>query len=382
MTDTAIDKAIDKKVETAAGTAVQDTTAVKNVSDAATLAAQLGGQLVGKNRAITALVAPSALTYAPPSGSVVVLSAEEFGALQTREDWERVTQTLGALVVPEAAAGFDISCPVITVPDTRLAFAKLTALFAPPAPKATVADTAAVHPDAVLGEGVSVGAGAVIGAGVRLGAGCRIGAGCVVGEGAVVGEKTLLHANVTLYPGVQLGARVILHSGVVVGGDGFGYAFGPQGALKIYHHGTVVLEDDVEVGANSCIDRGTLAETRIGARTKIDNLCQLGHNVTIGPDCVIAGASAVGGSTVLGRGVVLGGQVGVTDHVRLGDGVKIAGGSSVLKSVPAGETWAGYPAQPYRRWVRELYLLGKLGTIWEHLKGQIRGANTETKRKT
>ncbi len=367
--------------DTATDTVVQPAPGAKNLGDAATLAAQLGGQLVGENRAITALVASSTLNDSPLSGSVVVLSAEEVQAFQTREDSERVTQFLGALVVPEAGAERlgSVFCPVITVPDTRFAFAKLTAIFAPPTPKATIAATAVVHPDAVLGEGVSIGAGTVIGAGVQLGDGCRIGAGCVVGEGALVGEATLLHANVTLYPGVQLGARVILHSGVVVGGDGFGYAFGPQGALKIYHHGTAVLEADVEVGANSCIDRGTLAETRIGARSKIDNLCQIGHNVVIGPDCVIAGASAVGGSTVLGRGVVLGGQVGVTDHVQLGDGVRVAGGSSVLKSVPAGETWAGYPARPHRRWVRELYLLGRLEAIWDYLKGDIRSQKPSEK---
>ena len=350
----------------------------KAVSDAVTLAAQLGGQLVGENRTVTALVAPDALGDAPQSGksgSVVVLSAEEVRAFQSR-GLERMTQGLGALVVSEAVneALGAVTCPVIAVPDTRLAFAQLTAIFVPPLPKAVIAETAAIHPDAVLGKGVSIGAGAVIGEGVQLGNGCRIGAGCVIGEGAVIGDDALLHANVTLYPGVQLGARVILHSGVVVGGDGFGYAFGLQGALKIYHHGTVVLEDDVEVGANSCIDRGTLAETRIGARSKIDNLCQIGHNVVIGPDCVIAGASAIGGSTVLGRGVVLGGQVGVTDHVRLGEGARVAGGSSVLKSIPAGETWAGYPARPHRRWVRELYLLGRLEAVWEHLKGDLRSA--------
>ena len=361
---------------------VTDANVTGAVSNAASLAAQLGGQLVGENRPVTALAPPDTLGDAPQSGSVVVLSAEEVRAFQSR-DLGRVTQGLGALVVSEAVnEGLGaVTCPVIAVPDARLAFAQLTAIFAPPIPKATIAAKAVVHPDAVLGEGVSIGAGAVIGAGVRLGVGCRIGAGCVVGDGAVVGPDTLLHANVTLYPGVQLGARVILHSGVVVGGDGFGYAFGPQGALKIYHHGTVVLEDDVEVGANSCIDRGTLSETRIGARSKIDNLCQIGHNVVIGPDCVVAGASAVGGSTVLGRGVVLGGQVGVTDHVQLGDGVRVAGGSSVLKSVPAGETWAGYPARPHRRWVRELYLLGRLGAIWEHLKDEVRSEGAEPGKK-
>ncbi len=355
------------------GTAV-NTPLTTAPADAKALAQALGGQLEGENRPVTTLLSPEALEGEPQAGGVVALSAKQTAAFRQVPDNLHL-EHLAALVVPEPLeAEHEFPCPVITVADTRIAFAQLTALFAPATPKMEIAETACIHPSATLGEGASVGAGAVIGAGVRLGAGCRVGAGCVLGEGVVLGEGTLLHANVTLYPGVQLGARVILHSGVVVGADGFGYAFGPQGALKIHHHGTVVIGDDVEVGANSCIDRGTLSETRIGARSKIDNLCQIGHNAVLGPDCVVAGASAVGGSTVLGRGVVLGGQVGVTDHVRLGDGVRIAGGSSVLKSVPAGEVWAGYPARPHRRWVRELYLLGKLETIWKQLKG-VKGAH-------
>ncbi len=355
----------------------------------ATLAQKLGGRLSGETLSVTRLLSADDLLYADllskqngksQIGGVVVFSPTEVAAFSNQPDKGSATKNLGALIVPNGSAEASFSCPVITVPDTRLAFAQLSALFAPPLPDAVIAETAIIHPDATLGEGVSVGVGAVVGAKALVGKSCHIGAGCVVGEGVVLGEDTLLHAHVTLYPGVTLGARVILHSGVVVGADGFGYAFGPQGALKIHHHGTVVLEDDVEVGANSCIDRGTLHETRIGARTKIDNLCQLGHNVVTGPDCVIAGASAVGGSTVLGRGVVLGGQVGVTDHVQLGDGVRIAGGSSVLKSVPADGTWAGYPARPHRRWVRELYLLGKLETIWEHLKSDVKSKKMQSEK--
>lgn len=219
----------------------------------------------------------------------------------------------------------------------------------------------------------------MIGAGAVIGAGSRVGPGCVLGEGVTLGPDCVLHANVTLYPGTALGARVIVHSGAVLGADGFGYAFGPQGAVKIHHLGGVVIEDDVEVGANTCIDRGTLLDTRVGARTKIDNLCQIGHNVQIGPDCVIAGGSAIGGSTVLERGVLLGGAVAVTDHVRLGAGARVGGRSSVTKSVPAGETWAGYPAKPQRKWVRELYLIGKLEAIWASVRAQgrpVSGART------
>lgn len=329
--------------------------------DAAALARALGGSLRGENRPVSGLGTPE---RAEPGAVAVLFDVKELPGHAALEH-------LGTLVVPRAASdGLEpLPCPVITVPDAKVAFAQLTKLFAPPLPPPSISDRATVHPDALLGERLSVGPGAVIGAGVRLGDGCRVGSGCVLSEGATVGEDALLHANVTLYPGVRVGARAILHSGVVVGADGFGYAFGPQGAVKIHHHGTVVLEDDVEVGANTCIDRGTLGETRIGARTKIDNLCQIGHNVVMGPDCVIAGATAIGGSTTLGRGVVLGGKVGVNDHIRIGDGARVAGGAGVTKSIPAGQTWAGFPAQPHRRWVREHYLLGKLELIWAHVKG-------------
>ena len=328
--------------------------------DAQTLADLLGGKLRGENRSVTMLVPPPQVR----EGGVMVADKRELEELRNHPELHR----LGALVVAEGQEAA-LTCPTITVAQPRLAFAQLTALFAPPLPVATVDAQTRIDPSADLESGVSVGVGAVIGAGVKVGADTRIGAGCIVGEGCTIGEDCVLHANVTLYRNVTLGSRVILHSGAVIGADGFGYAFGPQGALKIHHLGSVVLGDDVEVGANSCIDRATLGETRIGPRTKIDNLCQIGHNVVMGSDCVIAGGAAIGGSTVLGRGVFLGGSVAVTDHVKLGDGVRIVGRSSVTKSVPAGEIWAGYPAKPQRKWVRELYLLGKLDGILNRLKG-------------
>lgn len=337
--------------------------------DAETLARVLGGHLVGENRPVTALLSPS--QSAEPGGVMVIETRAQLEPLLD----SAAARLLGAVVLPggmDADGMGTLPCPTIFVAEPRLAFAQLSERFAPPVPAPHLSEHAVVHPSATLREGVSVGAGAVVGANVTVGAGCWVGAGCVLGDGVVLGEASVLHANVTLYPGVRLGARVILHSGVVVGADGFGYALGPQGARKVYHLGTVVLEDDVEVGANSCIDRRTLGETRVGARSKIDNLCQIGHNVVIGPDCIVAGASAVGGSTVLERGVVLGGAVAVTDHVRLGAGARIGGRSSVTKSVPAGETWAGYPAKPRRRWVRELYLLSKLDLIWRRFKDDAR----------
>jgi len=324
--------------------------------DALSLASLLGGRLEGENRPVTALADPAA----PKEGAVVVL--ENPAQLQRLDGFP-----LGAVVVP-ADLPLTTPHPLIRVADTRLALAALSALFAPPPPRSGVSPAAHLHPSVRLGEGVSVGPGAVLGAGVVVGSGSVVGPGCVLGAGSTLGEGCLLHAHVTLYGGVHVGARTVLHSGVVLGADGFGYAFSPRGALKIHHLGGVRIGDDVEVGANTCVDRGTLGDTVVGDRAKIDNLCQIGHNVQVGPDCVIAGGSAVGGSTVLERGVVLGGAVAVTDHVRLGQGARVAGRSSVTKSVPAGETWAGYPARPHRKWVRELYLLGRLEAVWQSFK--------------
>ena len=328
--------------------------------DAQTLAAALGGVLSGENRPVTALVPPPR-PY--PGGVMVINSRAELELLGANPE----VRQLGALVAA-AGLGAALPCPTIAVAHPRIAFAQLTALFAPAAENAIISDSAIIDASAVLAADVSVGSGTVIAAGVRIGAGPRIGAGCIIGENCVIGENCRLYANVTLYREITLGARVSLHSGVVLGADGFGYAFGAAGAVKIHHLGTVVLEDDVEIGANSCVDRATLGETRIGARCKIDNLCQIGHNVVMGSDCIVAGGAAIGGSTVFGRGVFLGGSVAVIDHVRLGAGARIGGRSSVTKSVPAGESWGGYPAKAHRKWARELHLLGQLEGVLKRLK--------------
>ena len=258
---------------------------------------------------------------------------------------------------------------VLRVADTRLALARLSSLLGRhPLPRGHDGAPATVHPSATVAADAVLAPGVVVGAGASVGAGCVVGANSVIGEGVTLGEGCLLHPNVTLYPGTRLGRRVTLHAGAVIGADGFGYAAGPRGAEKIVHLGGVVLGDDVEVGANTAIDRGTLLPTRVGDRTKIDNHCQIGHNVVIGSDTLIAGMTGVAGSARIGRGVILGGYVAVSDHVQVGDGARIAGRSGVTKDVPPGATWAGFPARPHRAFVRELYLLGKLEQMWQAVK--------------
>lgn len=327
--------------------------------DTESLAAWLEGRLEGVKRRASGLCPPEA----PRAGAVAVLT--DAAQLEALKD-----VPLAAVVIPEGLEARSPH-PLIRVADTRLALARLSALFdTRPRPEAGIDPSAHVHPSVKLGQNVSVGPGAVLEAGVTVGEGCRIGPNCVLGRNVMLGDGCLLHASVTLYDGVKLGRNVILHSGAVLGADGFGYAESPQGAVKIHHLGTVVVGDEVEVGAGTCVDRATLGATRIGARSKIDNLCQIGHNVVIGEDCLIAGTTGIGGSTVLGRGVIVGGNVSFADHLRIGDGVRIAGRAGVTKNIPPGETWAGFPAQPYRKWVRELYLTGRLERIWQALKGR------------
>lgn len=271
---------------------------------------------------------------------------------------------------------------VLRVQNTRLALARLSKLFdtqpKPEAhPTASLHDHPNIHPTALVGSHVVLAPGVVIGAGATVGDDCVVGANSVVGANVIMGQGCLLHANVTLYPGARLGDRVTLHSGAVIGADGFGYAAGPMGAEKLHHMGGVELDDDVEVGANTAIDRGTLLPTRIGARTKIDNLCQIGHNVVIGTDTLIAGMTGVAGSVRIGSGVIIGGACGVSDHVRIGDGARIGGRSGVTKDVPPGESWMGFPAAPHRRFIRERYLMGKLEAMWTAVKSLPQAKGSE-----
>lgn len=322
------------------------------------LAERLQGSFAGEECEVVAL----SPIDAPQAGGVSV-------ALSSKAISDSATLAPLAALVVSADTGEDYPCPLIRVPDPRLALARLTALFDErPRPAAGVHPSAVVAEDARIAPGASLGAGVVIGAGVSVAEGSAIESGCVIGAGSRIGANCRLHANVTLYDGVILGDRVTLHSGVTVGQDGFGFAAGPGGAEKIHHLGWVEIEDDVEIGAGSAVDRGTLTATRIGARSKIGNLCLVAHNVEIGSDCLLTGMIAIGGSVRIGEGVMIGGGAVVRDHIRIGDGARLAAGSGLGKHIPAGETWGGAPARPFRQWVRGVVLQERLEQIWRFVR--------------
>lgn len=257
----------------------------------------------------------------------------------------------------------EIPC-VIRTRDPKLAFAKVAALLHLPKSRETqIHPTAVIAPDASIGDGVFIGAFVCIGDGSVVGDRSHLRAGTKVGDGVSIGTDCLLYPNVFVEDGCTVGDEVILQTGVVIGSEGFGFVRDESGEyLKFPQIGTVVIEDAVEIGANSCVDRGALGETRIGAGTKIDNLVQVAHNVQIGKRCVIASETGISGSTVIGDDCVIGGQVGIADHVRIESGAVIGARSAVFpgKIVKKG-VWAGTPVQPIQDYKRQNAVMRKLG---------------------
>jgi UDP-3-O-[3-hydroxymyristoyl] glucosamine N-acyltransferase len=249
------------------------------------------------------------------------------------------------------------------------------------------------HPSAIVAVGatleseVDLAAGVVVSAGARIGRGCILHAGVVVSDGCVLGDACILHPNVVLYPGTQLGNCVTVHAGTVIGGDGFGYVFDGRQQVKFPQAGGVIIEDDVEIGCNTTIDRGSLGTTRIRAGAKIDNLVQIGHNVQIGRGVVIAAQTGISGSTVIEDLAVIGGQVGFGDHARVESGAIIGSKAGVLpgKIVRGGEVYWGVPVRPLREYKKLNALFGRLPEMKEQidrLQEQVRRLEEEMKHRS
>jgi UDP-3-O-[3-hydroxymyristoyl] glucosamine N-acyltransferase len=263
---------------------------------------------------------------------------------------------------------------VIAVRQPYVAFAKAAQTFAGavPGPMSGVHASAVVDPSAEIGPRVAIGAFVVIGPGAVIGEGAILHPGVHIGAGARVGDGSVLYDHVVIRHGCTVGARCVLHPGVVIGADGFGFAQEVEDEevrhLKIPQTGDVVIEDEVEIGANSCVDRGALGSTRIGTGTKIDNLVQIGHNVEVGPRCILVAQSGVAGSSRLGKAVTMGAQSGISGHVEVGEGVLVYGKAGVINDVPAGQKVSGAPAVAASEFFRNVVRIGKLDEFFSRLK--------------
>lgn len=264
----------------------------------------------------------------------------------------------------------------VEVPEVWMSVLAVLGHFHPaPAPKAFVHPTAVVPDSVRLGADVFIGPNVTLGEGVTIGDRTRIGAQCHLDDGVVVGEDCLFHPRVTVMHGCRVGRRAILHPGVVIGSDGFKYEVAGGRLRKLPQVGIVVIEDDVEIGANAAIDRASFTETRIGARAKLDNLVHIAHNVSVGSDTLLAAQVGIAGSTRIGRGVQLGGQVGVRDNIAIADGCRIAAQSGVVKGLPPGTEVIGSPPMDLETFARIQVILRKLPDLYRKLQPLLRPAD-------
>ena len=278
------------------------------------------------------------------------------------------TQAGGVILRVQDAENFKGNA--IVIKDPYVGFAKAAQLLdSTPVQAKRIADSAIVHASAKLGENVSVGEGAVISANVIVSDNVIVGPNCFIGEGAILGEGVNLRANVTIYHRVELGRRVSIHSGTVLGCDGFGYANEMGNWVKIPQTGTVIVGDDTEIGANCAIDRGAIGNTLIGENCIIDNLVHIAHNVEIGDHSCICGSTGIAGSAILGKYVVVAGQCAINGHISIADKVQITGQSMVTKSIKeSGVYSSGMPAAPNREWQRNTVQLRQIGKLVERVK--------------
>jgi UDP-3-O-[3-hydroxymyristoyl] glucosamine N-acyltransferase len=281
----------------------------------------------------------------------------------------------GAVIVGEGDA-VPAGRTVLRAGNAYLAFARVSTLFHPPREAVPdVSPQAFVHPGARAHPSAEVRPLPFVGAAAEVGARSILHPGGVVAGGARVGDDCILYPNAVVREGCRLGHRCILQPGAVIGADGFGFAFDMEGEAgsgprhyKVPQSGIVVVEDDVEIGANACVDRATLGRTVVGKGAKVDNLVQIAHNVEIGPLALLAAQTGIAGSTKVGMGVVMGGQVGISGHLEVGDGARLGAQAGVIGDIPAGETYTGYPAMPHFEWLRSSAALGKLPELLKQVR--------------
>ncbi len=318
----------------------------------------VGGQVVGDG---TAKIHGVAGIDEAKSGEITFLASRRYqSSLQTT--------AASAIIVP---SGTEVpQKTLVQVTDPRLAFARVMRLFHGARPSVFKG----VHPSAVIGRQVKMGRGISIGACVCIEDQVVIGDDVIIFPGVVIGAKSqigsgsMIYANATIQQETVIGKNVIIHSGTVIGSDGFGYVKEDKGHIKVPQKGTVVIEDDVEIGANVTIDRATLGATRIGRGTKIDNLVQIAHNVVIGPHSLLVAQVGISGSTEIGAGVALGGQVGVVGHIKIGDDSAIGAKSGVSKSIPPRSVYFGLPARPIAKTKRIEACLNRLPELFKRVR--------------
>jgi UDP-3-O-[3-hydroxymyristoyl] glucosamine N-acyltransferase len=320
------------------------------------IAESLQARLIGDGKIDIAGV--SSLESASPNHLVFVDDEKHLaGALKSRA---------GAIIAGEFATAVNADRPVLISDHPKLAFARAARMLADDGrQQGSIHASAVIDPSATLGAGVRVDARAVVGEGAQIRNGTRIGAGSVIGAGVKIGSSCGIYPNVTIYPGTTVGDRVLIHAGAVLGSDGFGYVRdGKTGHYEKFPQvGRLVIEDDVEIGANATVDRGALEETRIRRGTKIDNLVHVGHNCQIGEDVVIAAQTGLSGSIVIAKNAVLGGQVGIAEHARIEEGVLVGAQTGVLPHKVLrgnGVAFWGTPARPLREYLKQLAALGRL----------------------
>lgn len=294
---------------------------------------------------------------------------------------EKLSDCGAAAIIAHPSLSGSLATPLLLVENPYLAFAKILNFFeVSPHVGQGVMTGAHVHPSATLGENVTIYPGAVVSAGARIGNGTQLHSGVVIGADAVVGEDCLLHANVTVRENCILGDRIILQPGVVIGSDGFGFAPDGSSYFKIPQAGYVVIEDDVEIGSCSCVDRGTLGVTRVARGAKIDNLVQIAHNVQIGEDTIIVSQVGIAGSTTIGKHCTFGGQSAVVGHVKVGDNVTLAARGGISNNEDSDQTLAGVPAMPHRDWLKATMTMPHLPEMRKELR-QLKKEMAELKSK-